>query len=281
MRTNWPVGDSPTAIAFNPVDRSVYVVNTGSNSVSAISDSSFAPFGSPNGVVSVGESPNAIAQGVNGFMFVTNQGSDTVSVISAFIPVSNAGHDQTAGSGDTVHLDGSGSRDDSGGGAVTSYKWTQTSGPEVTLSDSTAEKPTFIASLSGSQQDIVFELVVTNPRGLESEPDNVTITVNPVSLPTATTIATAKDGNGNAVENKGSTVSTSITFQVTSTKGTNNIAGFECSLDDSAFSNCSTSNPATIKYDNLASDKKHTFQERAVDTQGNTDPNPAGFEWTI
>ena len=52
-------------------------------------------------------------------------------------------------------------------------------------------------------------------------------------------------------------------------------------MDNSAFSNCATSNPATIKYDNLAADKKHTFHVRAVDTQGNTDPNPAVFEWTV
>ena len=114
-----------------------------------------------------------------------------------------------------------------------------------------------------------------------SNSGNVFVIASTNVFPSNTIITSATDGNGNQVENKGSTVSTSITFQVTATQGTNNIAGFECSLDNSAFSNCATSNPATIKYDNLASDKKHTFQVRAVDTQGNKDPKPAVFEWTV
>jgi hypothetical protein len=104
-----------------------------------------------------------------------------------------------------------------------------------------------------------------------------TITMQP---PTHTTITSATDGNGAAVQSGGSTVSTSITFQVTATPGTNPIAGFQCTLDGSSFSSCSTNNPATISYNNLAVGQ-HTFAVRAVDTQGNVDPTPASFTWTI
>ncbi len=98
--------------------------------------------------------------------------------------------------------------------------------------------------------------------------------------PTGTKITSAVDGNGAAVPNGGSTVSTSITFQVTATAGTNPIAGFQCSLDGSTFSSCATTNPATISYNKLAAGQ-NTFAVRAVDTQGNVDPTPATFSWTV
>ena len=105
-----------------------------------------------------------------------------------------------------------------------------------------------------------------------------TITIQP---PTHTTITSAIDGNGAAVQSGGSTLSTSITFQVTATADTNPIAGFQCSLDNSPFSSCATNNPATISYNNLAVGQQHTFTVRAVDTQGNVDPNPATFSWIV
>ncbi len=100
------------------------------------------------------------------------------------------------------------------------------------------------------------------------------------STPTDTQITSAVDGNGNAVQNGGSTASTSITFQVTATAGSNPIAGYQCSLDGSTFSSCATTSPATISQNNLATGQ-HTFAVRAVDTQGNVDPTPATFSWTI
>ena len=57
------------------------------------------------------------------------------------------------------------------------YQWTQTSGPSVTLNDPTAVNPTFNAPDVLLQRDLVFELVVTNEQGIQSEPDSVTITV--------------------------------------------------------------------------------------------------------
>jgi YVTN family beta-propeller protein len=78
------------------------------------------------------------------------------------------------------------------------------------------------------------------------------------------------------VQNSGTTLSTSIQFPFTATAGTNPIAGFECRLDNSAFSPCSS--PTTLT--NLPAGK-HNFQARAVDTGGNRDPTPASFSWTL
>ncbi len=109
----------------------------------------------------------------------------------------------------------------------------------------------------------------------------ISSTTVPVQPPTATTITSSIDSNGNLVQNESSTVSTSIAFEVIATEGTNPIAGYECSIDGNLFSNWSTSDPATISYDNLGSEEEHIFKVRAIDAQGNTDANPATFIWTV
>ena len=101
-----------------------------------------------------------------------------------------------------------------------------------------------------------------------------------IQPPTHTTITSATDGNGNPVQNGGSTSSTSIKFQVTATAGSNLLAGFECSLDGNLFSTCAAIIPGTVSYNNLTAGQ-HTFAVRAVDTQGIKDPNPATFSWTV
>ena len=123
--------------------------------------------------------------------------------------------------------------------------------------------------------------VAIDPSGkvyVSSGLDNIQVYA-PTSSPPQTRITSAADANGNAVQSGGSTVSTSITFQVTATPGTP-IAGFQCSLDGSSFSSCASMSPATISYNNLAVGQ-HTFKVRAVDTQGNVDTTPASFTWTI
>ncbi len=74
-------------------------------------------------------------------------------------PVANAGAAQTRGSGKLVTLDGSASTQ-AQGHAIT-YAWTQTAGETVTLSDATAQKPTFMSP--ETPQTLTFSLVVTDP----------------------------------------------------------------------------------------------------------------------
>lgn len=91
-------------------------------------------------------------------------------------PVADAGPDQTVAAFETVTLDGTGSTDEDG--VVTDYEWTQTAGPSVTLSSSTAVQPTFTAPGTDSGTSVTFSLVVTDNLGEDStNTSEVTITV--------------------------------------------------------------------------------------------------------
>jgi len=119
-------------------------------------------------------------------VYTANDGSASVSVISKSLPevvypIADAGPDQSVNSNDLVRLDGSNSTDPNG--SVLNYVWIQTSGPDVTLSDTNSPDPTFIAPEVNEQNDLTFQLTVTNEKGTTSKPDDVTITVKPISAP--------------------------------------------------------------------------------------------------
>jgi K319L-like, PKD domain len=104
-------------------------------------------------------------------------------------PVANAGGAQTVNAGDPVTLDGSASTQAQG--HVIGYGWTQTAGPTVTLSDPTAQKPTFTPSTVGSY---TFSLVVTDTtsgiagsgtNGNTSTASTTNVTVNASTPPIA------------------------------------------------------------------------------------------------
>jgi len=98
-------------------------------------------------------------------------------VSNNMIPTANAGNDQTVNAGETVTLDGSGSTD--ADGTVVSYKWVQISGTQVSLSDSTAAQPFFVApAMTGGLQVLIFSLTVTdNDGGVSTNSATVTIHV--------------------------------------------------------------------------------------------------------
>jgi hypothetical protein len=99
-------------------------------------------------------------------------------------PVADPGPDQTVNAGAVVTLDGSASKDPDGG-IVADYLWTQLDGPGVTLSDSKAVKPRFLAPDAGPEGAVVsFQLTVTDLGGLKST-DTCIVNVAPVKAPTA------------------------------------------------------------------------------------------------
>ncbi|HEY5247035.1 MAG TPA: hypothetical protein VIJ15_01090, partial [Dermatophilaceae bacterium] len=114
------------------------------------------------------------AVGYNGPAATT---SVTVNAPVNQAPIANAGSPQTvASAASPVTLDGSGSSDpDSGPGSLT-YAWSQTAGPAVTLSSTTAQKPTFTAPAGPTS--LTFSLTVNDGAANSASPSTVVITVS-------------------------------------------------------------------------------------------------------
>ncbi len=102
--------------------------------------------------------------------------TDSVSVTVNLIPVADAGPDQSVIELTDVALDGSASDDPDG--SISSFAWTQTAGPDVTLENADTATPAFSAPEVDTPTDLVFQLIVTDDTGAESAPAFVTITVN-------------------------------------------------------------------------------------------------------
>jgi len=113
------------------------------------------------------------------------QTTDTVVNVEAVAPaVANAGPAQTVLIGDTVTLDGSAST------GATSYSWSQVGGAAVTLSSSTAVKPTF--KMPNTLNPLTFQLTVTGPGGT----DVATVQINPKADVLTTTRVEYRTGTG-------------------------------------------------------------------------------------
>ena len=93
----------------------------------------------------------------------------TVKVTDKYVPppnqppVANAGQNQTVNSGDSVTLDGSGSKDPDGN--ITSYSWTQTAGPPVTLNGADTATAQFVAPSLSNDTTLKFSLTVKDDKG--------------------------------------------------------------------------------------------------------------------
>ena len=101
-----------------------------------------------------------------------------VPAATAGAPVAEAGGGIVAYVGDTVQLDGSASQDPDDG--VLTWAWTQVAGPDVALREAETATPRFDVTAPGTLR---FELVVTDPEGLASAPDTVSIEVPWQELP--------------------------------------------------------------------------------------------------
>ncbi|MEI6138697.1 MAG: PKD domain-containing protein, partial [Mariniphaga sp.] len=112
------------------------------------------------------------------------------------VPVANAGTDQSVIEGTLVTLDGSTSNDPDGN--TLTYKWSAPAG--ITLSSTTAIKPTFTSPDVATSTNYTFSLIV-NDGTVDSPADLVVITVNPLpdTAGTITGSATVCQGQGSVV----------------------------------------------------------------------------------
>lgn len=114
---------------------------------------------------------------------VTDQGglssADTVDIIfyqNNVYPVAAAGSDQTVVQGQTVNLNGSGSSGQDDG--ISSYTWTQTEGPIVTIENPNTAIASFIAPQVGATaaETLTFRLTIVDKGGLPAT-DTISIKV--------------------------------------------------------------------------------------------------------
>ena len=115
----------------------------------------------------------------------TNTSTVTISITETpnVAPTADAGPDQNVNEFTSVALTGAASGDSDG--SISSYVWTQTAGPVVSLSGATTVSPTFSAPAGAVV--LSFNLVVTDNDGDASIADAVNISVNDINnLPTGT-----------------------------------------------------------------------------------------------
>ena len=117
------------------------------------------------------------------------QNTDTCLINVTWVnvpPVANAGPDQDATIGAQVQLDGSQSYDDV---TLAAFKWRQTEGMPVELSDAMAQSPVFIVPAGADQNSpLAFELTVTDSGGLQAtdicyvnvEPSGMVLTISKI-----------------------------------------------------------------------------------------------------
>ncbi len=100
----------------------------------------------------------------------------TVQAETALRPTACAGPDLAAGPGEEVRLAGTCSENPYGRWWTLAHRWTQVSGPPVTLSDLTRGNPTFTVPSDASNEIFQFKLTVTDREGV-SDSDTMIVIV--------------------------------------------------------------------------------------------------------
>ncbi len=137
----------------------------------------------------VGTAGQTAVPGTGGDPSAFSSATDEALISVSNKPVAHAGPDQSVSEGATVTLDGSASS-----GVIAVYKWEQSSGTGVTLSDVNAIRPYFTApQVSGGQITLTFTLTVKT--GKEESSDTVTVTVSDVPGPIAGFEVSPASGN--------------------------------------------------------------------------------------
>ncbi len=123
--------------------------------------------------------------------FVVKEAIDTTQIGTYAPPLANAGVSQYVNEGETITLDGSSSSDPNG--KPLTYLWTAPAG--ITLSSTTAAKPTFTAPEVTDNTDYPITLIVNNGTA-DSQADNVVINVANVNKPPVADAGSDQTVNG-------------------------------------------------------------------------------------
>jgi len=121
---------------------------------------------------------------------------------------------------------------------------------------------------------------VDNSGNKDQSPTSFTWTVD--TVPPDTIINSVFDGSNNKLTNGSETPSTKITLTFSGIDTgveegeENGINHFECSIDDSSSSSCTS----PVEYDSIANGS-HTVKIISVDNSGNKDLSPALFNWNV
>ena len=111
---------------------------------------------------------------------LTSSSRDKVRIIAVLQnaqPIADAGPDQTVSLGDTVQLDGSGSEDPFLG-KIVSYRWEAPEEISLQQGDEVG-KASFVASVTG----VFIIVLVVSDGSLDSEPDEMIVTVEDPDAP--------------------------------------------------------------------------------------------------
>jgi hypothetical protein len=127
---------------------------------------------------------------IQGHVAAGNDGKGVQTLRPA--PTADAGSDQSVAEGGDVTLSGSGTPGEGyvgDGSDIVAYRWEQTDGTSVTLTDADQASASFTAPSVDSDEALTFQLTVTAADGQESEPATTTVTV------------TAEDDGGDGGDN--------------------------------------------------------------------------------
>ena len=224
------------------------------------------------------EKPTFMAPEVNSdtqysFSLVVSDGSlssdpATVLVIVKQVnkaPVASAGSNQTVDEGATVTLDGSASSDPDGN--TLTYLWTAPAG--ITLTSTSAEKPTFMAPEVNSDTQYTFSLVVSDGN-LSSDPASVLVTVKQVNK------APVADAGFNQIVDEGTAVT--LDASASSDPDGNTLTYLWTAPAEITLSSTSSEKPTFIAPE-VNSDTQYTFS--LVVSDGNLSSDPANVVITV
>jgi hypothetical protein len=159
--------------------------------------------------------------------------------------------------------------------------------PDINTFECSVDGSSFSACTSPAQfSDLsegahILEVVsLDNSGNRDTSPASFTWAVD--TVPPDTIIDSAIDGNNRTLTDGSNTESISIAFTFSGTDTSIEegeevgIDHFECSIDGSSFSTCTS----PVQYDNL-SNGSHIVEIRTEDNAGNKDPSPSSFTWTV